>query len=309
MSNDLINKTAKEIVSMEAVCIEWGAPAKRSVELVEEKLRELLAANPQTQPDYDALYRAIVHQGNRAGLWKKFALEVIRELASAPYEASEMVSLDAVEKAIEAEYKGGYSSASGYAQRVRARLSRPASECHTAQAEGAETFAEAAPVIDYSCSNHLSKHEHPALPEGCDYRKAGCSELGKMINGTWRCKNHEPPAAPTCICMKACIDPQCCFHNPAPRLPLESEAIAAFNEQFEQFDKGLVDGVRAVLRVADKRLPREVALPTVEDMKDAYDEAMRSSKMLGNFAGGWDMCVKWFREHNTSPAPEGRERR
>lgn len=51
------------------------------------KIGDLLSISPEPpQPDYDALYRAIVHQGNRAGLWKTFAQEVIKELASAPYE-------------------------------------------------------------------------------------------------------------------------------------------------------------------------------------------------------------------------------
>lgn len=43
LTEDRLREYAKQIISMESKCIEWGATAERSVELCMEELRKLVA--------------------------------------------------------------------------------------------------------------------------------------------------------------------------------------------------------------------------------------------------------------------------
>jgi hypothetical protein len=42
LTDEQIHQAARDIIGMEAACIEWGAEPKRSVELCEDRIRELL---------------------------------------------------------------------------------------------------------------------------------------------------------------------------------------------------------------------------------------------------------------------------
>lgn len=55
LTDERLREYAKQIISTEAKCIEWGAEAERSVELCVEELRRLVAESERLIPVSEAL--------------------------------------------------------------------------------------------------------------------------------------------------------------------------------------------------------------------------------------------------------------
>lgn len=240
-----------------------------------------MQASPQ--PDYNALYRAIVSVLTRPGPAQHIAGEVIMELASAQTD-NPWLCLGCGQRIPDEEMRAHQEQGceANNKANLSARLSRSASECHASQPEPEAAHDYTSTACQHGFHERCRKnckfcqvpcrcphHKQPASEKPASARtyEDGCRDAAEVAEGH-NCLNaaasirelaNMTPPAP-----EEPYDTQfpCPSKPAAPRLPLESEVVEEMDRAY--FAKAIgapysrrpesIDGMTAALGVADKWL-------------------------------------------------------